>query len=164
MQGDLMDAQFIGDKIGSLVQDEVDVQWLHFRRLGSGEIQQIANDLAGSFGLVHDVIQDLFDFILFHRVKLLDQGVGGQGNVIERIIDFMGNPRGKGPDRGHLLGLNQLLLFLFEGLHHLVKIIDQSGDFIGRGLGCRNDLKVSCRQVFGPLLEGGKAAENAANL
>ena len=114
-----------------------DGQRLKFRVLGAGEIQEAFDDLRGPVGLHQDVLDQPHGLFLGQLPKILLQGLGGEDDVIDGVVQFVGDPRGQGAHRGNLPGLHQLLLMHLQLVDHAVEGPEQGEEFLRRGFAAR---------------------------
>ena len=108
-----------------------------FRVLGPGEIQETLDDLRGPLGLDQDILDQPHGLLLGQVPKILLQGLGGEHDVIDGVVQLMGDPRGQGAHRGNFPGLHQLLLMLLQLVNHAVEGPEQGKEFLRRGFAAR---------------------------
>ena len=104
-----------------------------FRVLGPGEIQQAFDDLRGPLGLDQDILDQPHRLLLGQVLKILLQGLRGEHDIIDGIVQLMGDARGQGAHRGNFSGLHQLVLMLLQLVNHPVEGPEQGEEFLRRG-------------------------------
>ena len=91
--------------------------------------------------------------------EFLDQDLGRTGDVAQRVVEFVGDPRGQGAQGRHFFPLDQLLGFLVELPDHFVQHRDQGMDF-GGGRDGRDLLQVPLDYILGRLFDPGQRGDN----
>ena len=118
------------DQAGGFFHDFLQVDIFHFGVAGPRELKQIFNDFTGTVGLVHGLLVKLLTLPGIHLFAVFDQRLQGQRQIVDRIVDLMGDACGQGADGDDFAGLNQLLLALFKFGHHAVDGRYQMVDFV----------------------------------
>src|SRR5262245_55509216 len=100
------------------IDDVIDIRRRKLRLMLLGEIKELPNEYLHT---PHTVVHRYPILLLpARRQRPLPQVVEAVEDPPQRIVDFMGYPRGKPSDRDKLLGILDLLLQFF-GLRHVAR-------------------------------------------
>ena len=94
---------------------------------------------------IHQHLLDLFPRII---VVVLDQGLGSNADIVQRIVQLVGDTGSKCAHSPHLVRLHQDSLPVFQFQDHLINRNGQVGKFVLVALGRGNWRKVSRCNTF----------------
>src|SRR4030067_351357 len=127
---DAREPYLIGDQVDRLSQNLQKVKRFQLRTTFPCEVQEIGDDHLGSPHLVHHTPHHLLPFFIGEAVIILQEHMGGDGDIVERIIQFVGNTGGKRSDCPHLVRLNKNRLTALQLLDHLIDRDGQVGELV----------------------------------
>ena len=128
----LRDALLVGAQRERFAHHLVEV---HHRARGlalAGEGQQVADDAGGAFGLAEDDLETLLRLVVDGAFR---QAFGPRQDRGERVVQLVRDARDGLAERGHLLGLQQLVAAvarLVVALLALADVADERLDMQGR--------------------------------
>ena len=113
--------------VDRLLQDIMDIALLGQHVLLTGKIQKIGDDLFASQGFLDDHLQILPTSVFF--TCFLIQCICKQQDAPQRVVDLMGDPRGKLSHGSQLFFVEQFLLRPVQGVDHMIEGSAQNVQF-----------------------------------
>ena len=98
--------------------------------LGLGEVEQVVDDLLDPFRFLVDLAHEIEPLLFGQLLVQLVVGLGDHGDVVDRVVELVGDAGHEHAHRRQLLGLDHLFLALLELLGHGVDGLDHRAELI----------------------------------